>query len=346
MKIDADFCANSYLRYRTLVDHDRCFGAHNPTWFYHNPDPRAAVNTADELDAQLRKQMDRALSQGPVALMLSGGMDSAILARYLPEGTQTYTLHCEASGAIDETQAARIYARENGLRHKVVHITWQDFEQYTLPLMRQKGYPIHSIEVQIYKAALQARADGIQTLIFGETADIIYGGHSKLLSREWTPEEFWQRFSFVDPNLVLRKPMELKEPILPYVCPDGTVDVFGFLNGFEYDVSLGFYHNACRLAGMALFAPYAHTILGHPLDIARIRSGEGKYVVRDLFCRLYPDLPIPEKTPLPRPMAQWLKEWKWPLHPKLRGEHIEELSGDQKWYVYALNEFLTHVWER
>lgn len=37
--------------------------------------------------------------------------------------------------------------------------------------MRHKKAPIHSIEVQIYKADLQAKADGIDTIIFGEAAD-------------------------------------------------------------------------------------------------------------------------------------------------------------------------------
>jgi len=340
MQTDLNFCINSYLMYRTVVDHDRRFFDGSDPWFYHNDCSRVPIHSSEELDRHLRGEIHRALQNGPAALMLSSGMDSAILAAYLPQGTQTYTLHCRADSGIDETAAARAYAEKNGLKHTVIDIHWRDYEAYALPLMKQKGYPIHSIEVQVYKAALQAKRDGIRTLIFGETADIIYGGHSQLLSRDWNLEQFTERFSFVDVSKALRHPQLIQDPILPHVQPDGNVDVFGFLNAFEYDVSLGFYNNACRLADIRFFAPYSSSVLGLPLDLQRIRSGEGKYIIRELFQTLYPDMPVPAKTPLPRPMAEWLRDWTGPLHEELIPDHIPHMTGDQKWYLYALNQFL------
>lgn len=345
MKNNPNFCMNSYLMYRAIVDHECQFSENNPTWFWNDYPSRTPVNTADELDVQLRKNINIALENGPVALMLSSGMDSAILAKYLPAGTQTYTLRCKADSGIDETAAAKYYADINHLKHTVVDVYWSDFEKYTLPLMKRKGCPIHSLEVQVYKAAMQAKADGIKTLIFGETADIIYGGHSKLLEREWTLESFTKRFSFVDPEKVLYNPQIIQDPIKPYVREDGSVDVFGFLNGFEYPVSLGFYNNACRMAEMDFFAPYSYTILGHELDIERIRTGDSKYIVRELFRKLYPDLPMPAKTPLPRPMTEWLSKWDGPLHSEFLPGCLEGMTGDQKWYMYALNEFMLHLME-
>ena len=340
MQTDLNYCMSSYLMYRTVVDQDRRFFDSVDPYFYHNDKPRKPISSSDELDLHLRSEIHRILQDGPAALMLSSGMDSAILAAYLPEGTQCYTLHCQAHSGIDETVTAGLYAEKNKLKHTVIEVTWSDFENYALPLMRQKGYPIHSIEVQVYKAALQAKKDGIRTLIFGETADIIYGGHSSLLSRDWDLEQFTDRFSFVDVTKVLRHPQIIQDPILPHVQPNGNVDVFGFLNAFEYDVSLGFYNNACRLGNINFFSPYASSILGLPLDLNRIRSGDGKYIIRELFRKLYPDLPIPAKTPLPRPMSEWLKNWNGPLHHELIPDHIPSMTGDQKWYVYALNQFL------
>ena len=345
MRSDVKYCMCSYLQYRSLVDVQCRFSDHISSWYYTENKERVRVNSAEELDRELRFRVNEVLAKGKVALMLSSGMDSAILAKYLPKGTQTYTLRCHAKSGIDETEAARYYAEVNGLKHSIVDVYWEDFEKYALPLMRQKGYPIHSIEVQIYKAALQARKDGIPILMFGETADIIYGGHSKLLERDWTLDDFVERFSFVDPELVLREPMRISDPVYPYVEKDGMVDVFGFLNGFEYDVSLGFYTNACRLGDVELSVPYAYTVLGHDLDLQRIRGGEGKYVVRELYQRLYPEHKIPEKTPLPRPMTEWLEKWSGPEHPAFIKEHISELTGDQKWYVYALDQFMRYIVE-
>lgn len=343
MQTNLNFCMNSYLMYRAIVDHDRRFSDELNPWFYKNDSKRTPICSSQELDAHLKQEMETVLGRGPVALMLSSGMDSAILATYLPEGTQTYTLHCKSEGGIDETAAAKKYADINRLKHKVIEIEWKDFEDFTVPLMKNKGCPIHSIEVQVYKAALQARNDGINTLIFGETADIIYGGHSKLLSRDWTLEEFTERFSFVDVTKVLREPRIIQDPIIPHCDEAGYVDVFGFLNAFEYDVSLGFYNNACNLGNIDFFSPYASSILGIPLDLERIRNGDGKYIIKELFCKLYPDIPVPEKTPLPRPMGEWLKNWTGPLHKELKADHISEMTGDQKWYIYALNRFLTEI---
>ena len=343
MKSNVAYCMSSYLQYRTLLNPEHRFKEDIHPFFYNEAKERVPVNSAEDLDRELRRRVNEALEKGPVALMLSSGMDSAILARYLPEGTQTYTLHCYAASGIDETKAAAYYAKVNGLKHTVVDIYWEDYEKYSLDLMRQKGYPIHSIEVQIYKAALQAKKDGIATLMFGETADIIYGGHSKLLARDWTANEFAERFSFVDPKDVLRDPVWIDAPICPYVEENGNVDVFKFLNGFEYGVSLGFYTNACNFGGVRLAVPYAYTILGHDLDLSRIRHGEGKYVIRELYQKLYPGHLVPEKTPLPRPMAEWLSDWKGPEHPAFYADHIPELSGDQKWYVYALDQFMRNI---
>jgi len=166
-----------------------------------------------------------------------------------------------------------------------------------------------------------------------------------LLSRDWDLEQFTKRFSFVDVSKVMQHPQIIQGPILPHLQENGNIDVFGFLNKFEYDVSLGFYNNACKLADIRFFAPYSSSILGCPLDLNRIRSGEGKYIIREVFQTLYPDMPIPAKTPLPRPMAQWLANWEGPEHPALRKDHIAEMTGDQKWYIYALDQFLRCVVE-
>ena len=62
-------------------------------------------------------------------------------------------------------------------------------------LMLNKGAPIHSIEVQICKAAMQAKEDGFDTLIFGESADVNFGGQDGLLSKDWSVPEYIDRYS-------------------------------------------------------------------------------------------------------------------------------------------------------
>ncbi len=219
--------------------------------------------------------------------MLSSGIDSAILAKMMPKGGKAYTLKCNFSGAIDETTQAARYALECGLEHEIIDITWEDYLEYTPKLLRHMGQPIHSIEPQIHKAALVAKQAGFDKLIFGETADIIYGGHSIQLYQEFQLDEYVEYHNFVDPSKALKNGMIIREPYERHFV-NGRMGVYGFLNDIHFRQSPNSYVNACSLAGIEFVAPYAQTKLAAPLDLNRIRSGENKYLVREVFRRLYP----------------------------------------------------------
>lgn len=282
---------------------------------------------------------------GKAALALSGGIDSAILAKYMPRGSTAYTFQCIVPGAevTNEVPQARKYAEENHLHHEVIEIYWEDFERYAPILMNHKGAPIHSIEVQIYKAALKAKADGFDRLIFGESADANYGGHSMLLSKDWTFGEFISRYSYVIPYQILKNPIMIFEPILKYTSNNNRVNVHEFMRNFYIKESTGSYINACECAEIGVSMPYYHTLLTSPLDYGRIRSGENKYVVRELFQTLYPKWTIPSKTPMPRPMNEWMTNWSGPTRPEFWPRCTDSLTGDQKWLVWALERFLNMI---
>lgn len=82
------------------------------------------------------------------------------------------------------------------------------------------------------------------------------------------------------------------------------------------------------------------TYLDAPIDYQRIRSGETKYLVREAFRKLYPDLEMPEKTPMPRPVNEWFKDWEGPKRPEFFPHCTDNMTGDQKWMVWCLERFL------
>jgi asparagine synthase (glutamine-hydrolysing) len=87
---------------------------------YWNPSPaiiqRSADETLEQLDALLREVVpDHTVSDVPVGVFLSGGMDSALTAYYL-DAPRTYTLAFEA-GARSEAQAARRVAEHLRTEH-------------------------------------------------------------------------------------------------------------------------------------------------------------------------------------------------------------------------------------
>ena len=239
----------------------------------------------------------------------------------------------------DETLIAAKYAEECGLKHKIIEIYWEDFEKYSPLLMQHKCAPIHSIEIQIYKAALQAKADGFDTLIFGEAADAVYGGQSNILSKDYTVGEFIDRFSYLLPHMVLRNPEYAIEVFKQYE-KDGLIDPFEFMSKVYINESVGSYLNACATADVKVSMPYAETYLAEPIDYMRIRSGQNKYLVREVFERLYPDFEVPTKIPMPRPMNEWLKNWTGPVREEFWPHCTNNMTGDQKWLVWVLEHFL------
>lgn len=301
---------------------------------------RVPITNSIELEKHLRNSVLKSIGDG-TALALSGGIDSAILARFMPKGSIAYTFKCVVPGMMvtDETPIAAKYAESCGLQHKVVEIYWEDFEKYSDQLMLQKGAPIHSIEVQIYKAACQAKKDGIDTLIFGEAADAVYGGLSGLLSKDWRIGEFIDRYSFVLPYKVIKN-SEL--PIEPYKQweNNGYIDPHQFISHVFIQESVASYLNATKLAGVNIVLPFPETYLACPMDYRRIRAGENKYLVREVFQRLYPDFIVPQKTPMPRPMNEWLHGWKGPSRDEFWQDCVEGLSGDQKWLLWILERYL------
>ena len=341
---DRDFCMSSWLMYRTIVDNNRCFVDGIKDFHVLPPQDRIPISNSHELETALRKEVAKAVEGGHTALALSGGIDSAILAKMMPRGSVAYTFKCIVPGidVVDETIQAARYAKECGLEHRIVEVYWEDMEKMAPVLMKHKGSPCHSIEIQIFKASCKAMEDGFKGIIFGESADIVYGGMSGLMSKDWTFGEFVDRYSYVLPYKVLKCPQMITQPYKLWT-KDGYTDAHAFLNKTMYEEAINSYEDACATAGIRLHMPYSKTVLGIPIDYARIRRGENKYLVREIFERLYNDWELPVKTPMPRPLNEWMKDWNGPEREEFWPHCTDSMTGDQKWYVYALERFLNMI---
>src|ERR1043166_9341481 len=97
------------------------------------------------------------------------------------------------------------------------------------------------------------------------------------------------------------------------------------------------FENAIHAGGCALVAPFEKLALDAPLDVQRIRSGEPKYILNDVFRAACPGLEIPAKIPFARPVTQWLEDWRGPKRPEfLDGLAMAKFTGEQKWQLYCL----------
>ena len=138
---------------------------------------------------------------------------------------------------------------------------------------------------------------------------------------------------------MLRNPQFIFSPYTRWE-KNGYVDVHRFLNETMYEEAINSYEDACATADVKLSMPFSKTVLDNNLDYSRIRRGENKYMIREIFNRLYPNWEIPAKTPMPRPLNEWMRDWEGPTRPEFWPHCTDEMTGDQKWYVYVLEQFL------
>ena len=146
------------------------------------------------------------------------------------------------------------------------------------------------------------------------------------------------------PYKVLKDSELLLDPIKKYE-KNGYIDVPEFLTDYEVKASYNSYINSCKLAGIKFYSPYAETIMGNKLDLQRVRKGENKYIIRELFHRLYSNMDIPPKTPMPRPMNEWFEKWEGPKREEFWPNCTDNMTGDQKWLVYILEKWLNMLEE-
>lgn len=303
--------------------------------------PLATVNvqsTDDILDA-LVAEVEVIEGAG---LLLSGGIDSAILAALVAPDTPCYTIAFDAPGAIDESAAARRYAQHWGHPHRTIRVRWTDYLEHMALLFQAKAAPLHAIEVPLYVAATAARADGLTALIVGNGADSTFGGMDKLLSQDWSFEGFVDRYRFADPAKYLTRPTDVTPVFEPYRTDSG-IDVQRFLKEIHGRGIVHSFENAIGAAGLRVAAPYEQLSHDSPLDMRRIRSGEPKYLLQDVFRGLYDTDRQPRKIAFARPMDVWLEDWRGPLqHPIFRaGAVTETASPEARWLLFCLDAFLT-----
>ena len=197
----------------------------------------------------------------------------------------------------------------------------------------------HWFRQNINLTAEQAKKDGIDGLIFGESADCIFGGQSGLFAKNWPIDEFVERYTYVMPSKVLKDYKIIMDPYIRYLN-DNKVEISKFMGDFYYRESVGSYDNPCELANIEFIGPYTKMYLADELDLERINAGDSKYLVRELYKELYNNIKSAPKTPMPRAVDQWLANWQGPQRDEFLPNCIKGFTGDQKWLVYALECFL------
>ena len=158
-------------------------------WYRFRPEPftpAKSVNQAKEellsiYKAAIKRQL---ISDVPVGLLLSGGIDSGLLLALMNlngKSWPTYTVGYGSSFADDELADGRETARLLGSKHTSVEITRVTFEQELPKIVRTLEEPIAASSiVPMYYVCQRARQD-VKVALVGQGPDELFGGYPRHL---------------------------------------------------------------------------------------------------------------------------------------------------------------------
>ncbi|MEX0884946.1 MAG: asparagine synthase-related protein [Phycisphaeraceae bacterium] len=238
-------------------------------------------------------------SGGRVGILLSSGVDSAILAHFLPEGSIAYTMDYEGSYQKHSEFAGAAQFVPAGVVHKRVIIEREAYFAAIDELTLGRKAPTVPHEAAVYLAARQAKKDGVEVLAAGFGADGRLGGFPGLY-KHTAPDAFKrQLFSlYVDPSRVLNEPAPIDWVFDQYTV-DGQIDVKRFLT--EVGTEGNSAREAIELAGLAPLTPYTQLAYAGDFDPSR----EPKYLLHHAFELLYGHPPPYGESALWVPYDDW-----------------------------------------
>jgi asparagine synthase (glutamine-hydrolysing) len=139
-----------------------------------------AVETLRELLPRVVK--DHMISDVPVGVLLSGGVDSTGVLRYAAELSdrpiQTFTVGFEGEEFADERPFARLAAQTYGSRHQDITMTAKDFHGFLPEYVWHMEEPVFEPPaVALYFVSRLARESSVKVLLSGEGGDEAFGGY-------------------------------------------------------------------------------------------------------------------------------------------------------------------------
>ena len=162
-------------------------------WYCFSPTPHGRPRSADEAGEELlalyRQAVRRQLiSDVPVGLLLSGGVDSALLLALMNEngrGWPTYSIGYGESFADDELADAAESAQILKSRHSGVRITRAVFERELGDIARALEEPVATSSiVPMYFVCQRARED-VKVGLVGQGPDELFGGYPRHLGARY-----------------------------------------------------------------------------------------------------------------------------------------------------------------
>jgi asparagine synthase (glutamine-hydrolysing) len=154
--------------------------------------PQPLADAADHVRQRLEDSVQaRMMSDVPVGVLLSGGLDSTTLVALLrdrADSLATFSVGFAGESQLDERAEARAVARHYGTRHHEVEISERDALGFLPTLVHHQDEPLADpVCVPLHFVCRLARDHGVKVVLAGEGSDELFWGYPRydLLLRRW-----------------------------------------------------------------------------------------------------------------------------------------------------------------
>jgi asparagine synthase (glutamine-hydrolysing) len=184
-----------------IVDRD---GPGQPRRFWDPLEHRVDFDgAAADWEAELRFRLERSIerrmmSDVPVGVLLSGGVDSstnvALMSRLTEEPVNTFSVGFRDAPEINEFGWARQIAERFGTRHHEVEIDAQDMWDFLPQLVHHQDEPIADpVCVPLHYVSKLAKDSGVTVVHVGEGADELFAGYPTYVTAHGFETGHWRR---------------------------------------------------------------------------------------------------------------------------------------------------------
>jgi asparagine synthase (glutamine-hydrolysing) len=163
------------------------------------------TRTESEWTEAIREQVklavdDRMMSDVPVGVFLSGGIDSSTALGFMAQGSgrpvETFSVGFRDNPAYNEFHYARMAAERFGGNYHEIRIGHEEMLEYLPNLIYHQDEPLADpVCVPLYYVSRLAREHGVKVVQVGEGSDELFAGYPGYLVATALYDRAWRRFT-------------------------------------------------------------------------------------------------------------------------------------------------------
>ncbi|QSP93304.1 hypothetical protein LPB19_08630 [Marinobacter salinisoli] len=182
-----------------------------------------------QIKASILESYQQLDTEQPVAILLSGGVDSFVLTALAKQSIPRLIAYTPtwADEPNPELQRAVRFARQLDIEHRVITVAAEDFETCFFEMIEANGVPVRNYSSLTIHALFKAISE--RQIIYGEYADTLFGSFaikSGMIDQTYSAMLRWI------PGILLPRRIREIAPSIERVTTNKLVDISGMDEGF------------------------------------------------------------------------------------------------------------------